>query len=194
MMKIDARRRRLIAFSGALLLAGLAVRFWPDTPAAPVVAPTVDTVAAAENRLARLRDIAATVPAREEILKKVNADLAMREKGLIIADTAPQAQAQLIQIVRGLGSAETPPVTIRATEGFAINPLGDAYGLASVSVQIDCRIDQLVNMMAGLAARPELVSTTDLRINATNTKEKTIGVRLTVSGVVPRKLVPTKRV
>jgi hypothetical protein len=193
-MTLDSRQRGGAVILGVLLIAGLAIRFWPDDSGKPsVVAPTGETVALAEKRLARLRETAASVPAREEILKKVNGDRAAREKGLIVADTAAQAQAQIIQIVRALGNAESPAVEIRGTEGFAIRPLGDAYGEASVSVQIDCRIDQLVNMLAGLAARPELVSTSDLRIGATQAKEKTISVHLTVSGVVPRKLVPVKR-
>jgi hypothetical protein len=192
-MKFEARHRRALPFLALLLIAGLAVRFWPESSTPVVAATGVDDIAAAQRRLARLREIAATVPEREEILKKVNAELATREKGLIVADTAAQAQAQLIQIIRTVGRAENPPVEIRNTESFGLRPLGDAYGEATVSVQIECRIDQLVNMLAGLAARPELVSTSDLRVTSTNAKEKTIGVHLTVAGVVPRKLVPEKR-
>lgn len=195
-MTMDPRHRRALPFLGLLLAVGIAVRFWPEssTPssAPALVAPTAETIALAEKRLAHLREIAATVPARQEILKQVNADLATREKGLIVADTLPQAQAQLIQLVRDLGRAESPAVEIRNTEGFGIRPLGDAYGEATVSVQLDCRIDQLINMLAALAARPELVSTSDLRINSANSKDKTITVHLTVAGVVPRKLVPEK--
>jgi hypothetical protein len=189
-MTLSPFYRRTLAFAAVSLLLGVVVRFWPED-SAPSTAPTAETVALDEQRLARLRDISATVPAKEEILKKAQIELAEREKGLIVADTAAQAQAQLIQIVRALGSAESPAVDIR-TEGFGLRPFGDAYGEASVSVQIECRIDQLVNMLAGLAARPELVSTSDLRVAPTNSKDKTVSVRLTVSGVVPRKLVPER--
>jgi hypothetical protein len=190
---MDPRHRRWLPVLGGLLIVGLAIRFWPESSApASVVTPTADTIALAERRLAKLRETAATVPAREEIQKKAAAELATREKGLLTADTAPQAQAQLIQIISELGRAESPMVSIRNTEGFGIRPFGDAYGEATVSVQIECRIDQLVNILAGLAARKELVSTSDLRVNATNAKEKTINVHLTVAGVVPRKLVPEK--
>jgi len=192
-MKLEARHRRALPFLGLIVVIGLAIRFWPESSGASVVAASsVDDLAASQRRLARLREIAATVPEREEILKKVNAELAAREKGLIVADTAAQAQAQLIQIIRTLGRAETPAVEIRTTEGFGLRALGDSYGEATVSVQIECRIDQLVNMLAALAARPELVSTSDLRVTSTNAKEKTIGVHLTVAGVVPKKLVPEK--
>jgi hypothetical protein len=193
-MKLETRHRRALPFLILFVAIGLAIRFWPDTSAPPVVAATgVDDLAAVQRRLARLREIAATVPEREEILKKVNAELAVREKGLIVADTAAQAQAQLIQIIRTLGRAENPPVEIRTTEGFGLRPLGDAYVEATVSVLVECRIDQLINMLAGLAARPELVSTSDLRVIPANAKDKTISVHLTVAGVVPRKLVPEKR-
>lgn len=192
-MTMDPRHRRALPVIGGILILGLAIRFWPESSAPVVVAPTADTIAIAEKRLERLRELASTVPARQEILKKADAELATREKSLIVADTAAQAQAQLIQIIRELGRAESPAVEIRNTEGFGIRPLGDAYGEATVSVQVDCRIDQLVNMLAALGARPELVSTSDLRITSSNSREKIIGVHLTVAGVVARKLVPEKR-
>lgn len=191
-MRLDRRQRAYAAFAALALAAGLVIRFWPE-PAPAVVAPVADNVEFAEKKLAKLREEAATVPSREEILKKVTAELAVREKGLINADTAPQAQAQLLQIIRDLGRAESPVVEIRSTELPPVRPLGDAYGEASVSVQVDCRIDQLLNILAGLAARPELVSTSGLRITSTDAKDKMLGVHLTISGVVPRKLVPGKR-
>jgi hypothetical protein len=139
------------------------------------------------------RSDAATVPAKEDVKKGVAAELAMREKGLIAADTAAQAQAQLIQIVRQLARAETPAIEIRSTELGGLRPLGDAYGQVDVAVQIECRIDQLINLLAALAVRPELISTSDLRITSSNSKEKVVGVRLGVIGVVPRRLVPEKK-
>lgn len=191
-MSLNDRQRRIALLAGAVLVIGLVIRFWPES-APVVVAPVGDNVAFAEKKLAKLREEAATVTSREEILKKATADLASREKALIIADSVPLAQTQLIQIIRDLGHAETPPVEIRSTELPPVRPLGDAYGEASVSVQVECRIDQLVNILAGIAARPELVSTSDLRISSNNAKDKTLGVRLTISGVVPKKLVPGKR-
>ena len=155
--------------------------------------PTASTSAAAEKRLIRLREVAATVPAKEAILKKMQADLNEREKGLIRADTAAQAQAQIVQILRKLASAEAPPIDIRGMELGGIAPLGDSYGAASVTVQMECRVDQLVNFLASIGSQTELLSTSEIRINSTSPKEKTIIARLTVTGVVPRKLVPEKK-
>jgi hypothetical protein len=189
---VTPRLRRALPLAVLMLALGAAIRYWPESTA-PVVAPAAETIPVAEKRLARLREIAASVPTRQENLKKVQAELAAREKGLIVAATAAQAQAQLLGIIRDLGHAESPAVEIRNTEGFGISAFGDAYGEATVSVLLDCRIDQLVNILAGLAARPELVSTSNMRVTLANPKDKTITVHLTVAGVVPRKLVPERR-
>jgi len=105
-MNLGPRDRRALAWLAVAALLGVIVYFWPTNDgAATVVAPAGDPVTLAETRLARLRESAATVPAKENVFKKVSADLAVREKGIIQADTAAQAQALLIQIIRRLGAA-----------------------------------------------------------------------------------------
>jgi len=191
-MNLSPRDRRALAWLAVAAVLGLIVYFWPTGGAAAVVAQAGDPVALAEMRLARLRESAATVPAKENVFKRVSADLAVREKGIIQADTAAQAQAQLIQIIRRLGAAENPAIDIRSTELNPIRPFGGSYGEASVAVQIECRIDQLINLLASLETQPELIATSDLRVLSSNAKEKTVAVRMTISGVVPRRLVPEK--
>jgi hypothetical protein len=192
-MSLSTRDQRALALLGvAAVIAGVAYRFSGPSGTPAVVVPSGNPVTLAERRLARLRDVAATVPGKEAVLKQVSADLAVREKGMLNAETAAQAQAQLLQLIRRLGAAESPAVDIRGTELNAIRPLGDAYGEASVTVQIDCRIDQLVNLMAALQSQPELVATREMRVLSSNAKEKTVSTRLTISGVVPRRLVPEK--
>ena len=195
-MTITKRDRRALTLLGVAVLLAVVYVLWPDGSDGTVAATAPSgraSVGAAEKQLAQLREIAATVPAKEDVKKGVAAELAVREKGLIAADTAAQAQAQLIQIVRQLARAESPPIEIRSTELGSLRPLGDGYGQVDVAVQIECRIDQLVNLLAALAARPELISTSDLRITSSNSKEKMVGVRLGVIGVVPRRLVPEKK-
>jgi hypothetical protein len=129
----------------------------------------------------------------EAALKAAQADLAAREKGLLQADTAPQAQAQLFQILRRVGRSLPQPVEIRANEIGQAKSFGDDYGEVSVSVSFECGIEQLVNFLAELGAQPELLATSDLRLGAAREKDKILPVRLTVAGVVPRKLIPEKK-
>lgn len=186
--------RRAISWSAVSLIVPAIWSLLPDSSSSTVaVAASADNVAMAEKQLAKLREAAATVPQKQEILKQVSGDLALREKGIINEDTAAQAQARIVQILRKLGEDENPRVAIRSQEmGAAPRAFGDAYGEVLVTVQIECGIDQLVNMLVGLAARPELVASNELRVTSGNPKDKTIGVRWTVSGVVPKKLVPGK--
>jgi Type II secretion system (T2SS), protein M subtype b len=190
---ITPRDRRALSWLAVSAVLGLIGYLWTSTPSSTTTVAAADSVEQAEKRLAKLREIAATLPQKEEIYKKAAGDLAIREKGILQADTAQQAQAQMIQIIRRIGRQENPPVEIRTQEIGQVRPLGDAYGEAQVAVQVECHIDQLVNILAALAAQPELIASSDLRVTATNTKDKAIGVRLTLSGVVPRKLVPEKK-
>jgi hypothetical protein len=190
-MNLSARDRRALMTLAASVIVVLAYRFWPESAPTPVAVSAGESVAQAEQRLARMRDLAATVPGKEAVLKQVQAELAEREQGILQADTAPQAQAQMIQLVRRLASAEAPPVEIRSTEIGPVYQLGD-FGAANVSFQFECGIEQLVNLLAGMGSQRELVSPFDLRVTSANPKDKTVGVRLTITGIVPAKLLPPR--
>jgi hypothetical protein len=110
---------------------------------------------------------------------------------MILADTAAQAQAQLLEIIRRVGKDEG--IDVRGAEEMKVRPLADDYGEVVVAVSFTCRIEQFVNFMTDLANRPELIATSDIRVALGNPKEKTVVVRLGLSGVVPRKLVPEKK-
>jgi hypothetical protein len=177
---------------GAAVIA-LAVYFWPVSDGSTKIVTTGNYVEAAEKRLVKLRQIAATVPGKEEVNKKMLADLAAREKGMIQAETAAQAQAQLIQILRRVGKAQGQPIDLRGNEIGQVKSFGDDYAEVSVTVNLECRIDQLVNLLADLTAQPELIATSEIRIGSATGREKNVPVRLTVSGVVPKKLLPQKK-
>src|SRR5438874_9276083 len=102
-MTLQPREKRALALLG--IIVPLVIIYLAVTPSGPatvkVVAP-VDSVAAAEKRLAKLRDAMARVPGMEDVRKQADADLAEREKGLIVADTGQQAQAHLLEVVRRL--------------------------------------------------------------------------------------------
>jgi Tfp pilus assembly protein PilO len=183
------RRTLLVLAAGVALV--LVLRFGVMTDKAPEAVAAYDSVPLAEKRLAKLRETAATVPGKEKISKQVGAELAQREKGMIQADTVAQAQAQLLEIVRRVGKDDG--IDVRGAEEMKVRPLADDYGEVVVTVSFSCRIEQFINFMSDLAARPELIATSDIRVAAANPKEKTVLVRLALSGVAPRKLVPRKK-
>jgi hypothetical protein len=190
-MTLTSRDKRALVLLG---LAVIVILIWKaSSGGGPQVqiATAADSVPQAERRLSRLRQIAATVPGKEELFKKVSDEVAVREKGMIVADTGQQAQAQIQQILRKLGA--NFGIEVRGAEFGPVKPLGSDYGEAPVSVSFDCAIEQLVNFLSALGSQPEILGTSDIRVSTGNPKDKRIAVRLTVSGVVPKKLIPEKK-
>jgi hypothetical protein len=194
-MTVQQRDKRALMILGAVLVR--AAIYWiagssPTASSAKVVAP-VETVDHVEKGLANLRARAAALPVKEALLKQAGAELAEREKGLIPGDTADQAQAQLLQVLKRVAKVQTPPLEIRQVELGQPRSYGNAYGQVTVSVTIDCRIDELVNLLATLSAQPETIATDEVRFGMANAKQKTMPVRLTVSGIVAQRLAPQKK-
>jgi hypothetical protein len=180
--------RALTGLAVVLVLTGT-YYFWPAGSSESVEA-SPDAVKIAEQRLERLRNIAASAPAKQDVLKRVTAELELRDKSVIRADSAQQAQAETITILRELLNEEG--IGILSTELGTLQPLGDEYGLATVSVQLDCRVEQLLNVLSALAVREQLVIVREFQINASDAQRKTIRVRLTAAGVIPKSLLPAK--
>jgi hypothetical protein len=192
----DRDKRALLVLAVVLPVAGLIYLLSSSSSSSgggsKVVAP-VESVARDEKRIAALRASMATVQGKESVLKQVSAELAEREKGLIPGDTAEQAQAQLLQIMRRLAKTQFPPVDLRQSELGQPRSYGESYAKVTVSVSFDCRIDELLNLLAAISAQPEIIATDEIRCGAANPKSKSMPVRLTVSGLVPRRLVPEKK-
>ena len=178
------------------LAAGVAVilflRFVVMADRNQTVVEVSETVPAAEKRLQRLRQIAATVPGKETLLKQVTAELDAREKGMLKAETGAQAQAQLAELLHATGAANG--IDIRGMEDWRVKPLANDYGEVSVTVRFTCKIEQLVNFLASLANVPQLLSTNQMAINGgTDPKNKSVQVRLSLSGVVAKKIAQEKK-
>src|SRR5215475_1304390 len=75
-----------------------------DHGPATVVA-AAESAPLAEKRLQKLREIAATVPAKEALLKQATAELESREKGILKAETGALAQTQLQEKLHRVGQA-----------------------------------------------------------------------------------------
>ncbi len=197
----DRDRRALFILGGAVVLGGLYYWVSNSSPASSSGGPKIgaasnsamDSVDRSEKRLVTLRRQAATLPGKEAVLKQASLELTEREKGLIPGDTAEQAQAQLLQIVKRVAQQQTPPLDVGQVELGRPRTFGAAYGQVSLSITVTCRIDELVNFLAGLSAQPELTATEEIRFGASHPKQKTMPIRLTVSGLVARRLIPERK-
>jgi hypothetical protein len=188
---LSPRDRRALAMLAVAALLFTGYRFlFTGTPEANVA--NIDSVPLAERRLNSLRQIAAALPAKEAVLKQVDAELESREKTILVAGTAAQAQAKLLEVVRRVGNANG--IEIRGGDlSLTSKPLGDVYGEVFAGLNFTCGIDQFVNFFAGLSHEPDLLAPFELTMNTQDLKNKTLSVRMVLSGVVPRKLVPEKK-
>jgi hypothetical protein len=194
----DRDRRALVILGVALVVGGLI--YWysnssssPSSSSASVASAPVDSIDRTQKRLAMLRKQAATLPGKEAIFKQVSAELSQREKGLIAGDTAEQAQAQLLQVIKRVAMQQTPPIEMGQVELGRPRSYGTAYGQVGVSITLTCGIDQLVNFLAALGAQPELTATEEIRFGASHPKLKTMPIRLTVFGLVAKGLIPQQK-
>jgi hypothetical protein len=182
-------RRGLMIIAATLVIGAIFYLGYPDS-SGPAVSAAADDPKLAQMRLTRLRHVAATVPSREATMKQVSLDLAEREKGILQADTAAQGQAALLEIARRVGKEEQ--LDVRGGDFATPKAFGD-YGLVYATVTFDCHVEQLVNFLADLARQPELIVPSEEHITAGSGKEKLMGVRIVLAGVVPKKLVPEKK-
>jgi len=180
----------------AILLVGgvsaiLLLRFVVMADHTPAPVQASESAPMALRRLNKVREIAATAPAKEELLKQATAELESREKGMLKVDTAAQAYAFLQEKLHRLG--EQNGIDIRGMEDPRVRPLGNDYGEAMVFVRFTCRIEQLVNLLAALANEPEILATNQVQVTGTPDKNKTLNVRLGLSGVVAKKIAQEKK-
>ncbi len=185
----ERERKLLIALVPALLVTAF-VFFWTEPSAgAPPVVDTAAAIEVAKLRLDRARATSALLPSRQDARKLLEASLASAEKRFIIADTPAQAQAQLNQIFRRIARAQGPAVEIRGMDIGSIQPV-NAYAEILLSVNFDCQVEGLVNLLTDLSTQPEALGWRDLRVSATDSKQKRLNVTLTFIGLTQPKPAP----
>lgn len=193
-MTISQRdRRALIVLTAAMVVMGvlyLASGNSSGNISAASSNASQNNIALAQQRLVRMRQIAATLPARQAAMKQALADLTDRERGIIQAETAAQAQAALLETARRVGKNDE--IDVRGGDFGAPKASGD-YGLVYTTITFECHIEQLVNFLADLSREPQLIVPSEERIAAGNAKDKTMNIRMVLAGVVPRKLIPEKK-
>jgi len=91
----------------------------------------------------------------------------------------------------GVGEREKPH-GVTVTGKVCMVPTHPAAEV-SVTVTFTCGIEQLVNFLAALANEPEILATNEINVLGGNDKNKNVQVRLSLSGVVPKKLVPERK-
>ncbi len=192
MSGLTTRDRRALLLLVLVLVPTLAWYFLSEEPGAAPATSVVSTLPLPlmEKRLVSLRQQAAMNPAKEDVRAALQSALEEREQLLLTADTAQQVQAQLLTKVRDILEAQDPPLRATQSELGRISRLGDEYGEVAVTVGFGCTIEQMVNVLADLAASEQMIATRQLNVAATDRAKKRLNVRLTVTALMPVSLAP----
>jgi len=183
----SVNRPTLIFGAGGVALI-LILRFGVYGGGPQTAVAATDSIPMAEKRLAKVRQLEATVSGKEELVAHAKAELADREQGVLKADTEAEAQAQLLEITQTI--AKSNGIDARGMQEFRGQAIGDDYGEIWTTVAFTCAIEQLVNLLTALGDQPAILATNEISVNGGNDKKKNVQVRLTVSAIVPRKLIP----
>ncbi|MDR3699467.1 MAG: GspMb/PilO family protein [Candidatus Sulfopaludibacter sp.] len=178
----------LAAGVAAILILRFVVMGGDSSTAA--VAPS-ETVTQAEQRLQHVRQVAATVPGKEVAMKNAAATVETLEKGIFRAETESQAKAAILEMVNNVAKANG--VQTRGLDESHSKPISADYGEITVTVSFASDIVQLVNLLAGLADQDQILATSGVHISGGTDKKKILQVHLSVSGLVPRKLLAPEK-
>jgi len=187
-MSMQPREKQLLIAWPVVMALFAAIYFWPSSDATATATGRFTDIPTAQQRVARLRQLAASLPAREKVVEDARKELAGREQGLVHAPTAAQQQAGLLQTVRRLARAQS--IELQQSEIGATQPFGKTYGEALVTVTFTCRIEQLVNLVADISAQKELIATREMQVRQAEEKRKTVFVRMTISAITPKDMLP----
>ena len=143
----------------------------------------------AERRLNSLRQIAAGLPAKEAVLKQAETELAAREKTIIVSGHQRPGAGQ---VARSREAHRPGQWNRDPRRRYSLLPKRSATLWRSLRrCNFTCRIDQFVNFFADLSREPDMLAPSEIpAMSSQDQKNKTINVRMILSGVVPRKLVP----
>lgn len=176
-------RRALMLLGGALLVFALLQSDFLLPAGGGGSAATSASIDAVEERLLLAQVQARQTPLADAEFEAVSKTLATLEIGLLRAETAALAQAEMREIVGELLNAEGIPM--RSSQFGAVRLEGDSYAQVPLIVSFSCGIEKLVNLMAGIANAPQLLSTRQIKVSAERGQTKTIRVEMTVSGYLP---------
>ena len=181
-----SRRDRLALTVGAIATAlFLVVRFG--------VFPLLDRLpgrdrAVEEKRLALLQDQRLVASAGLEQAKLAQAEerLKVLEVGLLESPSASLVNAEWQRLVREL--ADSKGIELISSEVVRVESASPDYDMVVGRTQFRCRLEQLVDFLAGLATSPKLLSATRLRVTGLQGDPKQhLNVELTVGTAVRAK-------
>jgi hypothetical protein len=181
-MAVSGRDRRALLL-GALALALWAVLRFAVFPAWDWWQQERTELPLRETALIKYRQALAASGVDRQTAESLENRLQESETGLLQGTTAALAAAEFQDWVRQTMSRHG--IEPRSSQFMALRPQPDGYAQVPVGLQLQCRLDQLVNFLSELRSGPKIVSVPRMQIqSAGDTEQRLLTVNLTVAGVM----------
>jgi len=178
---LSSRDRRALLYLGVALGLFLLLQLDFGLPEGPAAGS--GSVEAAEQQYLLARTRARQGPLVDAEFGAVSQTQAQMEQGLLQAETAALAQAEMREVVGNLLSAEQ--INMQSSQFGAVKLEGDVFTQVPLVVSFRCGIEKFVNLLSAIANAPRTLSTRQIRITPEQNETKTVQVQLTVSGYLP---------
>ncbi len=181
-LEIQSRDRRALAIltAAAALFVVMQLDFFFPSTGSPFVGGSIDD---AEERFLDAQVQARRKPLVEAKSQEAARTLAEFESGLLRAESAELAKAEMRQVVGNLLVAEG--ITMRSSRFGNVELERDHFAQVPLTVDFDCRVEQFVNWMATLSNSERLLTTRQIVLSPANPDTKAVRARVRVSGYLP---------
>ena len=143
-----------------------------------------------ESELRREKQLLAAEALEKARLSAARERLTGLEASLLESSTPSLANAEWQRLVRQL--AESKDIELGSSELLRTQDLGAGYSLVTGRAMFRCRLDQLVDLLAAIAASPRLLSISGLSVFASQSDSQgKMNVQLTI-GAATRTVKPAK--
>lgn len=176
------QRDKLALTLGGIAVAVFVILQFAVMPAWDSLQERREEIPIREKQLIKSRQMALETTSFTAAANSAEARLREAEAGLLGSTTASVAAAELQDVVKQISSSEA--IEIRSNQFLPAKPLSVDYTEVPVGIDIQCRLDQLVSLLARLAQAPKYVAVQKLTISSSNNKEKTVGAHLQLAGVM----------
>ncbi len=179
---LKKRDRNALLAAGATVVLFLLIRFvvFPILDSAPKSGNGIEEKELSLKRAQRLVAASATESAN---LAAVEQKVKGLEGGLLESSSVSLANAEWQRVIREM--ADSKDLGLGSSEFLRVLPLSPEYQLVTGRVQLNCRLDQLVDFIIAMGSAPKLLTVTNLRLAPLQgDAQKRMTVDMTVGAVM----------
>jgi Tfp pilus assembly protein PilO len=180
-LKVQQRDKLALIGGGIVLVVFVAFRF-VIFPIWDSLQDTRASLPIQEKKLEKYREVAQIAPLRSGEVVTVENRLRQNESGLLASKTAALASAELQDLVTQLAAKQR--IDLHSNEFLPVKPVSPYYATVPMTIQFQCRLDQLVDLLQDVTQNPKYLTVSKMSIQSTAAKDKSVSVGLLISGMM----------